>query len=162
MWGYLRRTRSHTLQFPNGHLEDRIYTKFDHHLFFNKDSKNPLPSSCIASNAHPIMEQVCFACSSFLSCLSCLSMFPMQQTGLAEHSPCSRRTVVSHSYDPPRRGGGGPACLKPIEGVIHPGHEVTPRAQDCRSIWAPLVVEEGLSVFWSIRVYSCPFVVRLH
>ena len=39
---------------------------------------------------------------------------------------------------------------------------VTPRAQDCRSILAPLVVEEGPSVFWSIRVYSCPFVVHLH
>ena len=39
---------------------------------------------------------------------------------------------------------------------------VTPRAQYCRSIWVPLVVEAGRSVFWSIRVDSCPFVVRFH
>ena len=39
---------------------------------------------------------------------------------------------------------------------------VTPRAQNCRSILVPLVVEAGPSVFWSICVYSCPFVVRLH
>ena len=39
---------------------------------------------------------------------------------------------------------------------------VTPRAPNCRSIWVPLVVEGGPSVFWSIRVYSCPLVVRLH
>ena len=39
---------------------------------------------------------------------------------------------------------------------------VTPRAPYCRSILAPLVVEGGPSVFLSIRVYSCPLVVRLH
>ena len=39
---------------------------------------------------------------------------------------------------------------------------VTPKAQDYRSILVPLVVEGGLSVFWSICVYSCPLVVRLH
>ena len=39
---------------------------------------------------------------------------------------------------------------------------VTPRAQNFRSILAPLVVEGDPSVFWSIRVYSGPFVVRLH
>ena len=39
---------------------------------------------------------------------------------------------------------------------------VTPRAPNCRSILVPLVVEGGPSVFWSIRVYSCPLVVRLH
>ena len=39
---------------------------------------------------------------------------------------------------------------------------VTPSAQYCRSIWVPLVVEAGRSVFWSIRVDSCPFVVRFH
>ena len=53
--------------------------EFDHHLFFNKDSRNPLPSSWVTSNAHPIIEPVSFLCSSFsscLSCLSCLSMFP--------------------------------------------------------------------------------------
>ena len=53
--------------------------EFDHHLFFNKDSKNPLPSSSITSQAHPIIERVSFLCSGFsscLSCLSCLSMFP--------------------------------------------------------------------------------------
>ena len=53
--------------------------EFDHHLFFNKDSKNPLPSDWITSNADPIIEPVGFLCNSFsscLSCLSCLSMFP--------------------------------------------------------------------------------------
>ena len=39
---------------------------------------------------------------------------------------------------------------------------VTPRAPNCRSILVLLVVEGGPSVFWSIRVYSCPLVVRLH
>ena len=39
---------------------------------------------------------------------------------------------------------------------------VTPRAPNCRSILVPLVVEGGPSVFWSIRVYWCPFVVHLH
>ena len=39
---------------------------------------------------------------------------------------------------------------------------VTPRAPNCRSILVPLVVEAGPSVFWPIRVYSCPLVVRLH
>ena len=39
---------------------------------------------------------------------------------------------------------------------------VRPRAQNCRSIWVPLVVEAGPSVFWSIRVHSCPLVVRLY
>ena len=39
---------------------------------------------------------------------------------------------------------------------------VTPRAPNCRSILAPLVVEAGPSVFGSIRVYWCPLVVRLH
>ena len=39
---------------------------------------------------------------------------------------------------------------------------VTPRAQNCRSILVPLVVEGGPSVFRSIRVYSCPLVVHLH
>ena len=39
---------------------------------------------------------------------------------------------------------------------------ITPRAQNCGSTLVPLVVEGGPSVFWSIRVHSCPFVVRLH
>ncbi len=39
---------------------------------------------------------------------------------------------------------------------------ITPRAPNCRSILVPLVVEGGLSVFWSIGVYWCPFVVHLH
>ena len=39
---------------------------------------------------------------------------------------------------------------------------VTPRAQHCRSILVPLVVEGGPCVFLSIRVPSCPFVVHLH
>ena len=40
--------------------------EFDHHLFFNKDSKNPLPSSWIASNPHPIIERVSFVYSMLL------------------------------------------------------------------------------------------------
>ena len=39
---------------------------------------------------------------------------------------------------------------------------VTPRAQYCRSILVPRVVEGSPSVFASRRVYSCPLVVRLH
>ena len=39
---------------------------------------------------------------------------------------------------------------------------VTPRAQICRSILVPLVVEGGPSVFVSLPVPSCPFVVHLH
>ena len=42
--------------------------EFDYHVFFNKDSKNPLPSSWITSQAHPIIERVRFASSSLLSC----------------------------------------------------------------------------------------------
>ena len=39
---------------------------------------------------------------------------------------------------------------------------VTPRAPNCRSILVPLVVEGGPSVFVSLPVPSCPFVVHLH
>ena len=74
----------------------------------------------------------------------------------------SETKPVSPSNDPPGRAGRGLSCLKPIQGVIHQGHEVTPRAQNCRSILAPLIVEAGPRVFWSICVYSCPFVVHLH
>ena len=52
--------------------------EFDHRLFFNKDSKNPLRSSWITSKAHRIIARVSFLCScvsSCLSCPSCLSMF---------------------------------------------------------------------------------------
>ena len=38
--------------------------------------KSPLPSSCNTSNAHPVIEPFSFSCTSFSSCLSCLSMFP--------------------------------------------------------------------------------------
>ncbi len=42
-------------------------------------------------------------------------------------------------------------------------HDIaTPKGQKRRRILAPLVVEGGPSVFRSIGVYSCPFVVRLH
>ncbi len=44
--------------------------------------------------------------------------------------------------------------------VVTPHDVVTPPSQYCRSIWAALFVEAGLSVFGSIRVDSCPFVVR--
>ena len=52
--------------------------EFDHHLFFNKDSQNPLPSSWITSNAHPIIEPVCFPCSSSLSHSSNVYCRPLQ------------------------------------------------------------------------------------
>ena len=37
--------------------------EFDHHRFFNKDSKNLLPCSWITSNAQSIIEPVSFLCS---------------------------------------------------------------------------------------------------
>ena len=40
--------------------------EFDHQLFFNKDSKTPLPSSWITSHAHPIIERVSFLFSNIL------------------------------------------------------------------------------------------------
>ena len=46
------------------------------------------------------------------------------------------------------------AFLKPIEGVIRQGHEVTPRSRSCRSILVPLIVEGGPSIFVSLRVHS--------
>ena len=39
---------------------------------------------------------------------------------------------------------------------------VTPRAQNCRRIVVPFVVEGGPSVLVSLRVPSCPFLVHLH
>ena len=108
--------------------------EFDHHLFFNKDSKNLLPSSWITSHVHPIIERVSFLCSSFsscLSCLSCLSMFPNAANRLngtwsllpkghkgplfhsrmirtAGRGPdLSETKPVSLSNDPSRRGGRG-------------------------------------------------------
>ena len=50
-------------------------------------------------------------------------------------------------------GGGGPTCLKPIEGVIPQGDEVTLRTQYCRRTWVPLVAKGGSSVFVSICVH---------
>ena len=87
--------------------------EFDHRLFFNKDSKNPLPSSWITSHPHPIIEQVSFLCSSLsscLSCLSCLSMFPNATNRFNGTCPYSRKAMkvrVSLSNDPPARAGPG-------------------------------------------------------
>ena len=36
------------------------------------------------------------------------------------------------------------------------------RNRYCKGILVPLAIEGGPSVFWSIRVYWCPFVVHLH
>ena len=92
--------------------------EFDHHLFFNKDSKNPLPSSWITLNAHPIIERVSFLCSSFsscLSCLSCLSMFPNaanRLNGTWSLLPIGHKGPLFHSrMIRPVVGGGEPACL---------------------------------------------------
>ena len=132
--------------------------EFDHHLFFNKDSKNPLPSSWITSNAHPIIEPVSFRCNSFSSCLSCLSMFPNAANRINGTWPLlatGHKDPLFHSrMIRPVVGGGGPTCLKTIEGVIHQGHEGTPRSRNCRSILVPLVVEGDPSVFVSLRVHS--------
>ena len=92
--------------------------EFDHHLFFNKDSKNPLPSSWITSQVHPIIERVRFQCSSFsscLSCLSCLSMFPNtanRLNGTWSLLPIGHKGPLFHSrMIRPVVGGGEPACL---------------------------------------------------
>ena len=92
--------------------------EFDHHLFFNKDSKNPLPSSWITLNAHPIIERVSFLCSSFSSCLSylsCLSMFPNaanRLNGTWSLLPKGHKGPLFHSrMIRPVVGGGEPACL---------------------------------------------------
>ena len=70
--------------------------EFDHRLFFNKDFKNPLPSSWITAHAYPIIERVSFLCSSFsscLSCLSCLSMFPNAANRINGTCPYSRKAI---------------------------------------------------------------------
>ena len=61
--------------------------EFDHRLFFNKDSKNPLPSSWITLNAYPIIERVSLQCSSFSSCLSCLSWFVLSCLSMFPFGP---------------------------------------------------------------------------
>ena len=90
--------------------------EFDHHLYFNKDSENPLSSDWITSNAHPIIEPVGFLCNSFSSCLSCLSMFP----NAANRINRTWSLLATGHKDPlfhprmicPVVGGGGPTCLK--------------------------------------------------
>ena len=52
--------------------------EFDHHLFFNKDSKNPLPSSWTPSNVHPIIEPVSCLCNNSLSHSSNVYCLPLQ------------------------------------------------------------------------------------
>ena len=47
-------------------------------LFFNKDSKNPLPSSWITSNAHPIIEPVSFLCSNIVTNSNSVYLRPVQ------------------------------------------------------------------------------------
>ena len=147
-------------------LQDESFhpLEFDYHLFFNKDSRNQLPSSWITSNAHPIIERVSFLGSSFSSCLSCLSMFPKAANrfnGTWSLLPIGHKDPLFHSRLI-RTVGRATACLKPIVGVFHQGYEVTPRSQNCRSILVTLVVEGVASVFVSLRVSSCPFVVHLH
>ena len=39
-------------------------------------------------------------------------------------------------------------------GVIYEGHEVIPKQQSCRGIWAPIVIESVPFSFVSIRVHS--------
>ena len=52
--------------------------EFDHRLFFNKDSKTPLPSSWITSQAHPIIERVGFLCINILTNSSNVYSRPLQ------------------------------------------------------------------------------------
>ena len=58
-----------------------------------------------------------------------------------------------------RLGAGGtpalPGGLPPMTWSHQPD-------KSAEAFWRQLVVEAGPSVFWSICVYSCPFVVRLH
>ena len=83
--------------------------EFDHHPFFNKDSKNPLPSSWITSNAHPIIEPVSFLCSNIVTNSNGVYLRPVQSItvfsiiGLCEfrrrltglHHPL-KSTVIPH------------------------------------------------------------------
>ena len=47
-------------------------------FFFNKDSKNPLPSSWTPSNVHPIIEPVSFLCSNIVVNSSDVYRRPLQ------------------------------------------------------------------------------------
>ena len=85
-----------------------------------------------------------------------------------QQRPGRRRPMAPFPVDP-SAGDGPPGWCQAwcgrdarAPGKLSSHDIVTPRAQNCRSILAPLIVEAGPSVFWSICVYSCPFVVRLH
>ena len=85
--------------------------EFDHHLFFNKDSENPLPSSLMTAKPHRIIAPVSFACSSFPSCLSCLSMFLIMERGFDPRARPRRHPPTASAFawrlrfcDSPSRG----------------------------------------------------------
>ena len=62
-----------------------------------KDSKGvhegPRRTLRFSTNAHSIIEPVSFLCSSFSSCLSCLSMFPNATNRFNGTCPCSRKVM---------------------------------------------------------------------
>ena len=82
--------------------------------------------------------------------------------------PGRRRAMAPFPVDP--SGGDGRGCAKQAlcgRDARAPrklsSHDiVTPRAQYCRSILVLLATEGGPSVFVSLRVDSCPFVVHVH
>ena len=60
-------------------LDERSPTSSSTLPFLQQGLQNPFPCYWITSNGHPIIEPVRFPCNSFsffLSCSSCLSMFP--------------------------------------------------------------------------------------
>ena len=154
--------------------------EFDHHLFFNKDSKNPLPSDWITANAHPIIERVGFRCNSFsscLSCLSCLSMFP----NAANRINGTWSLLATGHKDPlfhprmirPVVGGGGPAylrantrddCCRRLRGSgdrVAGFHGLTPTAKCCRRFAAPLELRAFARGLSSLKILSTCLVVVL-
>ena len=101
--------------------------------------------------------------------LSFSAMLQAPPCGREQYRPGRRRAMAPFPVDP--SGGDGPGCAKlgaggtpALPGRLPPMTSSHQRAQnaECRSILAPLVVEGGPFVFWSICLYSCPFVVRLH
>ena len=75
--------------------------EFDHHLFFNKDSQNPLPSSWITSNAHPIIEPVSFLCSNIPVNSSGVQLRPVQSiTIVVIIGLCEFRRRLTGSHHP--------------------------------------------------------------
>ena len=99
-----------------------------------------------------------------------LSFSAMLQAATLSAGTASARPKESHGAVPGRsKWGRWPRlcqawCGRDARAPRKPSsHDiVTPRVKNCRCILVPLVIEGGSSVFWSICVYWCPLVVRLH